>query len=60
MYITLILGGLLIAIKKEYGKDFLNDIKELDGWDAYIIGDVINGKKSANIIDNPNIIECTI
>lgn len=47
-------------MKKEYVKDFCKDIKNLDGCDAYIVGDVITGKKNASVAEKPNIIECSL
>lgn len=53
-------GGLLIALKQDTVKDFCQEIKEIDGWDAHVIGEVISGQKDANVVENPNIIECSI
>jgi len=50
-------GGLLLAINKEAAPAFIKDIKEMEDCDAWIIGDVTEGPRTANIVDDPTIIE---
>jgi len=50
-------GGLLISMKKECAEDFCKSIKEIEGYDAWVIGKVVEGNKDAAIISNPRIIE---
>ena len=50
-------GGLLLAINKESAPAFIKDIKEMEDCDAWIIGDVTEGPRTANIVDDPTIIE---
>ena len=50
-------GGLLLAINKEAAPAFIKDIKEMEDCDAWIIGDVTEGPRTAKIVDDPTIIE---
>jgi len=50
-------GGLLLAINKEAAPAFIKDIKEMEDCDAWIIGDVTEGPRTANIVDDPTIVE---
>jgi len=50
-------GGLLLAIGRENAEAFIKDIKEIEGCDAWVIGDVESGPRTAKIADNPTIIE---
>ena len=50
-------GGLLLAINKEAAPAFIKDIKEMEDCDAWIIGDVTEGPRTANIVDDRTIIE---
>merc|ERR1711862_804909 len=47
-------GGLLLAINKESAPAFIKEIKDCEAW---IIGDVTEGLRTANIVDDPTIIE---
>jgi len=50
-------GGLLLTIGRENAEAFIKDINEIEGCDAWVIGDVESGPRTANIADNPTIIE---
>jgi len=50
-------GGLLMAISKEGAEAFIKEIKELEDCDAWIIGSVEEGARTARIVENPTIIE---
>jgi len=50
-------GGLLMAISKEGAEGFIKEIKELEDCDAWIIGSVEEGTRTAKIVDNPTILE---
>ena len=50
-------GGLLMAISKEGAEGFIKEIKELEDCDAWIIGSVEEGTRTAKIVDTPTIIE---
>jgi len=50
-------GGLMMAISKENAEAFIKEIKELEGCDAWIIGTVEEGNRSAKLVDEPTIIE---
>merc|ERR1719508_746825 len=50
-------GGLLMAISKEGAEGFIKEIKELEDCDAWIIGSVEEGTRTAKILDNPTVIE---
>ncbi|RUS19959.1 Selenide, water dikinase [Endogone sp. FLAS-F59071] len=46
-------GGLLIVMPADKADQFVKEIEEIDGWPAFVIGNVVE----AHIIDNPIIIE---
>jgi len=50
-------GGLLMSIPEEGAVGLIKEIKDLEGEDAWIIGNVTEGTGIARIVDNPNIIE---
>jgi selenide,water dikinase len=50
-------GGLLICLPREQAAAFCKDIEANDGNQAWIIGIVEKGDRSARIIDKPRIIE---
>merc|ERR1719188_1426396 len=50
-------GGLLLAIGRQNAEAFIKEIKEIEGCDAWVIGDVESGPRTAKIADNPTIIE---
>merc|ERR1712083_1111415 len=50
-------GGLLMSISKEGAENFIKEIKDLEGCDAWIIGSVVEGSRTASLIENPTIIE---
>jgi len=50
-------GGLLMAISKEGAEAYIKEIKELEGCDAWIIGSVEEGERTATIVENPSILE---
>lgn len=52
-----ILGGLLISLPREQAAAFCKDIEKQEGYQAWIIGIVEKGNRSARIIDKPRVIE---
>lgn len=50
-------GGLLIALPREQAAAFCKDIEKQEGYQAWIIGIVEKGTRSARIIDKPRVIE---
>ena len=50
-------GGLLIALPREQAAAFCKDIEKQEGYQAWIIGIVEKGSRSARIIDKPRVIE---
>jgi len=50
-------GGLLICLPREQAASFCKDIETTEGSQAWIIGIVEKGERSARIIDKPRIIE---
>ena len=52
-----VLGGLLIALPREQAAAFCKDIEKQEGYQAWIIGIVEKGQRTARIIDKPRVIE---
>lgn len=50
-------GGLLVALPREQAAAYCKDIQNQEGYQAWIIGIVEKGNKTARIIDKPRIIE---
>lgn len=50
-------GGLLIALPREQAAAFCKDIDKQEGYQAWIIGIVEKGNRTARIIDKPRVIE---
>lgn len=50
-------GGLLIALPREQAAAYCKDIQSQEGFQAWIIGIVEKGPRTARIIDKPRIIE---
>ena len=50
-------GGLLICLPADKADAFIADILELDGEPAWIVGRVVDGDKTASIVDSPKIVE---
>jgi len=50
-------GGLLMAISREGAEEFIKEIKELEDCEAWIIGSVDGGERTARIVETPTIIE---
>lgn len=50
-------GGLLVALPREQAAAYCKDIQNQEGFQAWIIGIVEKGNKTAKIIDKPRIIE---
>ena len=50
-------GGLLVALPREQAAAYCKDILSQEGYQAWIIGIVEKGNKTARIIDKPRIIE---
>lgn len=51
-------GGLMISMPREKADGYIQELKELDGCDAWIIGDVLaDPNRKARIAENVKIIE---
>lgn len=51
-------GGLMICMPPEKAEGYINELKELDGCDAWIIGNVIaDENRKARILDDFKILE---
>lgn len=50
-------GGLLICLPREQAAAYCKDIEKVEGYQAWIIGIVEKGSRSARIIDKPRVIE---
>jgi len=50
-------GGLLIALPREQAAAYCKDIEKQEGYQAWIIGIVEKGVRTARIIDKPRVIE---
>lgn len=50
-------GGLIIALPREQAAAFCKDIEKQEGYQAWIIGIVEKGNRTARIIDKPRVIE---
>jgi selenide,water dikinase len=50
-------GGLLVVLPREQAAAFCKDIQAQEGHQAWIIGVVEKGGRTATIIDKPRIIE---
>merc|ERR1739844_774070 len=50
-------GGLLICLPREQAAAFCKDIEKQEGYQAWIIGIVEKGQRTARIIDKPRVIE---
>uniref|UniRef100_A0A0M3IN31 Selenide, water dikinase n=2 Tax=Ascaris TaxID=6251 RepID=A0A0M3IN31_ASCLU len=49
-------GGLLMAVDKDKAEALCREMEQLDGFPAWIIGDVVRGARGAVISDNPKLI----
>ncbi|GAB9466550.1 hypothetical protein Gpo141_00003922 [Globisporangium polare] len=52
-------GGLLLCLPAEHADAFIQELRELDGKPAWVVGRVVEGSKDARIVENPAIIEVT-
>lgn len=50
-------GGLFVCLSKENAIKFCEELQELDGRPAWIIGDVVKGLKTAEISEDYKILE---
>lgn len=50
-------GGLLVCLPRENAQAFIDEITLLDGQPAWIIGEVVEGNKTAVLAENPTVIE---
>ena len=50
-------GGLMMALPREQAAAFCKDIEKQEGYQAWIIGIVEKGSRTARIIDKPRVIE---
>lgn len=44
-------------MRKEVALDFIEELRNLDDADAWIIGDVLKGNRKARIVDGVQIVE---
>lgn len=51
------LGGLLICLPREQAAAYCKEIEKQEGYQAWIIGIVEKGNRTARIIDKPRVIE---
>lgn len=57
IYLSFFAGGLLICLPREQAAAYCKDIEKQEGYQAWIIGIVEKGNRTARIIDKPRIIE---
>lgn len=50
-------GGLLICLPREQAAAFCKDIEKQEGYQAWIVGIVEKGNRTARVIDKPRVIE---
>lgn len=50
-------GGLLICMEKANAEKFIQEIEEIEGEKAWIVGEVVAGTRKASVATNPTIIE---
>jgi len=50
-------GGLLICLPREQAAAYCKDMQKVEGYQAWIIGIVEKGNRTARIIDKPRVIE---
>lgn len=50
-------GGLMLCIPKENAQAFVDEIQEIDGYPAWIIGDVVSGSNTAKIVDDVKVVQ---
>ncbi len=50
-------GGLLVALPSEKAAGFCDEIQQIDGQPAWVIGRVVAGERTAKLADQPRIIE---
>jgi len=50
-------GGLFVCLPKDKAQPFIQELKELDGEESWIIGDVLHGTRTATIAANVRILE---
>lgn len=46
-----------MCLLKENAVEFCKELEKLDGYPAWIVGDVVKGGRKARILDNVNIFE---
>lgn len=51
------IGGLLICLPREQAAAYCKDIEKQEGYQAWIIGIVEKGNRTARIIDKPRVID---
>jgi len=50
-------GGLFICMPRSGAQAFIQELNDLDGWPAWIIGDVVSGAKEARISPSVRIVD---
>ncbi|ODM87925.1 Selenide, water dikinase [Orchesella cincta] len=50
-------GGLLICLARDQAAHFITEIERLEGYQAWVVGTVESGNRTARLIDKPRIIE---
>lgn len=49
-------GGLLVCLPKENAVKFCEELERLEGYPAWIIGDVVAGQRRAVLVDQPRVL----
>lgn len=50
-------GGILLSLAKEKAQDFLGEFREMTGFDAYVVGEVVKGENKSIIVDDLEFID---
>lgn len=50
-------GGLLMCLPRERAEAFCKEIEQLEGYPAWIIGDVVEGERVAKLVEKPRVLE---
>lgn len=53
-------GGLLLCLPEANAAAFIDELRELDGKPAWVVGRVVPGSKDARIVEDVKIVEITL
>lgn len=56
-YVSVFAGGLLICLPKEAAEAFCTEIAAREGFQAWFVGEVEPGDRTARIVETPHLIE---